>query len=121
MVERMSQAEISNGDSASRDKLRRAAIVAFLLTAIGAAADPRPIEFLIFVVEFGAVVLAVILVVRYFRRNALARVPTRFTESRSRPIRAVIKLARGYAVYLVAGYTVIAVLGLFTIINHFVG
>lgn len=117
----MNQAEIRNGDSAPRDKLRRAAIVAFLLTAVGTVTDPRPIEFLTFMVEFGTAVLAVIIVVRYFRRSALARVPARLTESRSRPIRAVVKLARGYAIYLVAGYTVIAVLGLFTVINHIVG
>jgi hypothetical protein len=65
-------------------------------------------------------VLAVIKAVKYFRHHILGRVPTRFEESSSAPIRIVTKVAKAYAVYFVGFWTVIAVLSLFTVIGHFI-
>jgi len=66
-----------------------------------------------------AIVVAVLAAVTAFRRRVLSRVPERFTNSPSRPVRVATKIGTGYAAYLVGFYTVIAVIGVITVIQHF--
>lgn len=82
--------------------------------------DPHPLRFAAFSVGFGFTMVAAILVARSFRSRVLVRVPSRFAESSSTPIRVATKVAKGYATYVVGFWTVIAIVVLFQIIGHFV-
>jgi hypothetical protein len=70
--------------------------------------------------QLGAAVLAAMVAARYYRRRVLVRVPARFTDSRSVPVRAIARFALGYGEVLVGFYAIVAILGLFTIVDHFV-
>lgn len=50
--------------------------------------------------------------------DAVGRVPPRLADSSSTPVRITTKAATTYTTYLVAFYTAIAVLLLFSVVDH---
>jgi hypothetical protein len=66
----------------------------------------------------GITIVAVVAVVRRFRRYAVDRVPARFIESPKTTVRMATRAATTYATFLVGFYTVVAVLLLFTVVGH---
>jgi hypothetical protein len=117
----MDDMHLRDPDDEFRERLLRGArIVPLLLLVPWLETFFRSFESVRFLIQIGAGVLAAIVAVRYYRRRMLVRVPTRFTESRSMPVRAIAKFVLGYAEVLVAFYAIVVVLGLFTVIDHFV-
>jgi len=71
-------------------------------------------------IQLGTGVLAAIAAARYYRRRVLVRVPARFTDNRSMPVRTIARFALGYGEVLAGFYAMVAILGLFTIVDHFI-
>ena len=107
-------------DNEFRRRLWLALPIALLFLVEALVTDPHPFRFVVFAVGFGFTMVAAILVARSFRSRVLVRVPSRFSESPSTPIRVVTKVAKGYATYVIGFWTVIAIVVLFQIIGHFI-
>ena len=118
----MSQEQLRDAAEERRERLLRLVRVALLLSLLPWISIPlRSAESARFLVQLGVGGLAAILAVRYYRRGLAGRAPARYTASNSLPVRTVANFVLGYGEFLVAFYAFIAILGLFGIIDHFVG
>ncbi|MCP4965704.1 MAG: hypothetical protein GY926_10755 [bacterium] len=107
-------------DKTRRWLLRGIRIVLLLSLLPWIVTGLRPFESAKFLVQLGVSVVAAMVAVKYYRRRVNARVRARLTEGRSMPVRAVAKFVLGYGEALAGGYAIVAVLGLFGIIEHFI-
>lgn len=100
-------------------RIRLATLVLVLELVVVAVLIRDPLYTVLAFGGVGIIIGAVVVVVGRFRRYAVDRTPHRFTESSSTTVRVATRAASTYATYLVAFYTVIAVLLLFGVVGHF--
>ena len=77
-----------------------------------------PLRSVLTLIGVAVVAGTVVLVVNRFWRYSAKRLPTRLVGSPSAPVRVATQATRVLATYLVAFYSVIALLVLFTVVNH---
>jgi hypothetical protein len=116
----MHEQHIQEPTNKARERLRHA-IGAILVISLlpWLATHFRNYESAKFLVQLGLSVIAAIVSIRYYKRRIAPRARARFTENRSKPVQAIARFVIGYGEALVGFYAIIAVLGLFGIIEHF--
>jgi hypothetical protein len=77
-----------------------------------------PLRSVLTLVGVAVVAGTVVLFVNRFWRYSAKRLPTRLVGSHSAPVRVATQATRVLATYLVGFYSVIALLLLFTVVNH---
>ncbi|MGA9596511.1 MAG: hypothetical protein WBV06_10160 [Acidimicrobiia bacterium] len=112
----------SRSDRERQDRMRLVFAVAADITiwiAVALLSTDQPLAFLGGSLWLAATVLTVVFAVMYLRRRVLTRIPTRFTESQSKPIRVLTMVAKGLAIYAVGLLALIAALDVPTfLIEH---
>jgi hypothetical protein len=92
------------------------AVFLILVTPLFLAA---PVMTVLWLAGVGVAVAAVRFTVGAYRKWATNRFPAKYTDHPSGTVRFLAKLATGYASYLVGFHTVVALLGIVTVIGHF--
>ena len=100
-----------------RDRALRAGAV-FLVLAIPIFIA-SPVRTVLGLAGIGVAIAAVRVTVGAYRRWADGHLSRRQVDQRSGFVRFLAKLATGYGSYLVGFYTVVALLGIITLIGHF--
>ncbi|MDX2344546.1 MAG: hypothetical protein QNL12_12805 [Acidimicrobiia bacterium] len=108
-------------DDRTRERLLRWIRIVLLISLLPwIVTGLRPFESARFLMQLGVGAVAAIVAVKYYRRRMNARVRARFTEGRSMPVRAVAKFVLGYGEVLAGFYAMMAVLGIFGVIELFI-
>jgi len=100
-----------------RDQALRGGAV-FLILAVPLFLS-SPMRTVLVLTGVGIAIAAIRVTVGAYRKWAADRFPARYTDDPSPLVRIPAKLATGYGSYLVGFYTVVALLGIVTVIGHF--